>query len=256
MQPIHAIIIKNKSSGKLEQLLTHHHEITIVDKTNELEQAFFLIAKHNPDMVFLDFDSLVQKEIDILHASLKNKYKFPTLILSTTKTKKWNEDFNFEHVLTLEKPLTHGMVNQVIKQFHIDRTRNEKKYSTITCPFCKRNGERIMIPIITGLKNIIIQDILYIKKDNNNGNKIYIYLDLYNHNQEFSGYITLKQIKKALSAHSFFQINRSTIINLNYLREIITKSKICIIAKNDSVIELPISRAHLKDLREHHIFCY
>lgn len=250
MKPISAIIVHTNSSRKLEQLLSNHLEITIVEKTHKLEKTFSLIAKRNPDICFIDIESLNAEERTMLLSALQNKFQFPELVLITNSSENYRDVIDSEGITIMEKPITHGRVNQVIKQFHIDRTRNELKLLFNSCPFSTLNSEKIMIPVITGLKNIVVNEILYIVKDTINANNVRIYFDSEDI-ETVSGYLTLKQIKKALSRHSFFQIDRNTLINLNYLREIETKNKRCIVSKNGKATELPVSKNRLKEFREY-----
>ncbi|WP_430932252.1 LytR/AlgR family response regulator transcription factor [Saccharicrinis sp. 156] len=250
MKPINAIIIYSRSSLKLEQSIQNHSEIAVIKKIKSLECVFAILAIHKVDLLFIDIDNLNKEEINKFQLCLTNNFNFPQLIILSNDTKSWREKLANETILYIPKPLTHARVNHIIKQFHVDRTRNEIKQLFTSCPFSNNGSNRFMVPVVTGYKNIVINEILYIKKDSTNANKVNIYFDAED-KEILSGYISLKQLKNILAKHCFFQTDRNTIMNLFYLREVETKNKNCILTKNGSSIQLPISKIRLKEFRDY-----
>ncbi|NJK96815.1 MAG: hypothetical protein HC905_19540 [Bacteroidales bacterium] len=140
-------------------------------------------------------------------------------------------------------------INQIIKQFHIDRTRSEtflKHQQNIDIP---KYSDKLLIPILTGLKNIVISDIFYIKQTADNYKVVNIYYGL-NGTNTVSTCLSIKQLNKILDKQNFFQANRSTICNFNYLSEIETKDRNCILCKDENFVTIKITKRKLQELRE------
>jgi len=77
------------------------------------------------------------------------------------------------------------------------------------------------------------------------------YTDLfYGNNQKATLCMTLRKVQELLPEHSFFRINRSTIINLKYLTEVSRQDKVCIMTISGKLVSFPINREHIAELEE------
>ena len=65
-----------------------------------------------------------------------------------------------------------------------------------------------------------------------------------------SNQLTAEKIIKSLSNPSFFQINQSCILNLDFLSEITYKTRQCRLISSNELFNLTISRSQLIKLRE------
>ena len=249
MKSITAIVAINKSTKKLEQLLLNHPEVNIVNKTENFKNLLELIDQQIPDIVFIDVDYMNCSDYRFLTDSISHNLHFPELILMSGINFENNSINQNENIYLLKKPVTQVQINQVIKQIHINRTQKELVLHNHTSFYTQTNQDKLMIPVVTGLKVMELKEIFYIKKQTNDANHISVFFDSEDR-ETLTGCLTLKQMMNALPENRFYQIDRNTIINFNYLQEIETKSRICILSKNKKAIKLTISKNRLKEIKE------
>lgn len=249
MKPITALIVVDKPNKKLEKFLKIHPEIKINGYIYKIEKLFSEISQNQPNLIFLFPDGFKEDEINLLNNAMKNKFPFPDFIIISENQKKWKKELNDTNTLFISKPLCEVELNQAIKQIHINSIRKENSTKIELVTVGHNNMYRIILPILTGLKNIVLDEILYIQRDKENNSSLKVYYNS-TESEYLASYLSINQLYKLLNPFSFIQVDRNTIINLKYLREIETKTNICILTKNAELVKLKISKRRLKEYRQ------
>lgn len=111
-----------------------------------------------------------------------------------------------------------NLVFEGIHVFHLllDALLNDDKFLTVT--------------IKANKKNIRLKEIFYIQ-----ANDHMIYIHVKQDKKEFQIWDSLSRLIQELSTHGFVQINKSTIINMQYIQSIISKQ---VILKNKSTLKI------------------
>jgi two-component system LytT family response regulator len=110
------------------------------------------------------------------------------------------------------------------------------------------NSPKIKFPSTQGILIVEMKDIVMLKSKANNCN---IFLE--------DGTVetitrNLYIVIRMLNSPTFFQVNRSTCINLNYLQRVDKKNQKCVLGYNHTISEVEISRTHLNYFEKLNVF--
>ncbi|RWY54061.1 LytR/AlgR family response regulator transcription factor [Mucilaginibacter gilvus] len=230
-----AIIIDDEPRGRniLLQLITQNFpHINVVATAAGADEGIARIDAWKPDVVFLDvempgknaFDMLKELgkiDFKIIFVSAHNHYAISAIKLSAL-------DFLLKpidlHDLTMAiQRLTIQPANQVQQVPHLLQQLQQPK----------SNFGKIAIASVNAIEFINISDILYCKADN-------VYTEVYLHNTTITSTKNLKEFDDLLSAHFFFRIHHSYLINMNHIKKYLKGEGGAVIMSND--VEIEVSR--------------
>lgn len=178
------------------------------------------ISLFEPDLVLLDIHLENQQTGIELALTLNETYKIPFIYITA------QADIKTIDAAIATKPLTY-----ILKPYLASNI-----YSSIMLARQRLVTERIEIKDGTSTFYLDSNKIKYIKAEGN-------YLKVFHNDKNVVIRKTLKQIEEILNSSNFVQINRSFIINTNFIEKIV-KDKVCI----DS-IEIPISSKYDQNLK-------
>ncbi len=225
----------------IKSLLSKNTDIEITGEAISVKEAIKTMLICRPDLVFLDIEMPELSGFDLINELLKLKFDLPGFIFTTGHIHYAIDALRNNAVDFLLKPIDPSELSKAI--FRYKKTVNQQKHNHKVKSLAK--SKRILIPTITGLKQISLCNVAFFQKENNATENIKIHYS--NHKIEIiPGHISLRQVNDMLPEKDFFQTDRCTIINLNHLTDIETKSRTCILSKCNETIKLPISRARLK----------
>lgn len=225
-----------------EQLLSQFKEIEIIASVQNVDDAVEAIYEHQPDIVFLDVQMPKKNGFDLL-AEIKNFEFQPTIIFVTAHD---------EYAI---KAIRHSAFDYLLKPVKlIDLQESFKRYLEDRKNFTDKQNINSLIKFLllrkiqfkTRSNSIFINpnDIIYIEADGN-------YAKLFLRNNKYyliSSY--LSEVHEKLPVNSFFRINRSIVINMDYLEQIDRKKRICRSECENKEYQFKISASHIKKLEE------
>ncbi len=225
-----------------EQLLSQFKEIEIIASVQNVDDAVEAIYEHQPDIVFLDVQMPKKNGFDLL-AEIKNFEFQPTIIFVTAHD---------EYAI---KAIRHSAFDYLLKPVKlIDLQESFKRYLEDRKNFTDKQNINSLIKFLllrkiqfkTRSNSIFINpnDIIYIEADGN-------YAKLFLRNNKYyliSSY--LSEVHEKLPINSFFRINRSIVINMDYLEQIDRKKRICRSECENKEYQFKISASHIKKLEE------
>ena len=225
-----------------EQLLSQFKEIEIIASVQNVDDAVEAIYEHQPDIVFLDVQMPKKNGFDLL-AEIKNFEFQPTIIFVTAHD---------EYAI---KAIRHSAFDYLLKPVKlIDLQESFKRYLEDRKNFTDKQNINSLIKFLllrkiqfkTRSNSIFINpnDIIYIEADGN-------YAKLFLRNNKYyliSSY--LSEVHEKLPVNSFFRINRSIVINMDYLEQIDRKKRICRSECENKEYQFKISASHIRKLEE------
>ncbi len=246
---ITAIIIDDEPDAinLLEMYLRHFPFIEVVGKENHAIKGLELVNEMLPELVFLDIDMPDMNGLQV--ADKIHSENFYSEIVFTTAHQHYAYDaLGVEPLDFLTKPFCSSDLEIVIAKFRkkTEKKKQERKLDTFI--HSQANSPKIKLPSTTGILIVDLKDIVVLKSKSNNCS---IFLQ-----DGTSETITrnLYKVAELLNSQAFFQISRSTYINLNYLKRVDKKSHKCIISYNQTTVEEPISRSQLIHLDKYNLF--
>ncbi len=237
----------NRAIENIKNLLVNNEDINIIATANNVKEAIRIILKYKPSLVFLDVEMPIQNGFDLISELLKLNIELPKFIFTTGYDHYAIEALRNNAVDFLLKPIDPLELSLAIQRYKktMNKTSEDLNLKTLV------QTKRILLPTITGLKQIPLNNVLYFQKENNSTENVCVCYSSSN-KETIPGHLSIKHIKELLPEDDFFQIDRCTIINLDYLTDIETKTRTCLLCKCDETIKLSISRARLKVFKEMH----
>lgn len=225
-----------------------HEEIIVSDRVTSLPELFHTINDIVPQLLFLDTDTISSQNLQTLGMFVNAVSKETKIVEVSSNEHVVRINFSNCVLTSIQKPISVQKIIVAIKEYHIYATQLEYEKKFQAGKDITEVNNFIIVPTVTGYKNINKDDIFYIRKEKDS-ERIEIFYDQQTSCSVVGG-CTLKQLETKLCHSVFYRIDRNTIINLNYLNEIETKTRLCKLCKKESVQNLTISRSRLKEFRE------
>ena len=246
---ITAIIIEDdeEAISLLEIYLKAFQEIEVIDKTVNPRQGVKLLKKKMPNLVFLDIDMPEINGIEVAEIIKENDLS-TEIVFTTAHSKYAFKSLKVEPLDYLIKPFGPEELISVINRYKTKAKRKEldRRMEILI----KNNKTKSKIKLTTQLGIVFIDpdEVLMIQAKSN-----YCHVYLNNGNVEL---ITqnLQRIVNTINSSSFVKASRSTFINLQYLRRIDKKNKVCVLNYKDLVIEEPINRSTMSFFEKLNVF--
>lgn len=194
----------------LEELVKNHPDLELLGSTSNYEDGKQILETFIPDLIITDIeigDVTCFELLPFIHERTK-------LILVTTKPVYAVQAYEIGVVDFIVKPITQERFNKSIQRFSgqikpISSGSNNKESSESLSI-----DQRIMIPSDDKYILIEVSDVVFIESLGN-------YVQLLTKDQRrLITYGSIKSWEERLPSRHFFQIHRSTIINLDYLEKV------------------------------------
>ena len=141
----------------------------------------------------------------------------------------------------LLKPVDPDELHQVIRRFQVEKLQEEfdRKIATLINQFKK--PDKVRLNSRTGFILVDPQDIIYIQADGNYSEIIF--------SKDRKELVTqqLGSLIEMLPPGRFFRTSRSALINLDYLRKVDRRTRVCELERNGEIYLVPVSRDHIGD---------
>lgn len=239
------VIIENeqKTSNLLRFYLKEYCpeiEISAISKT--LDDGRKTIVKQNPDIVFLDIDLDEGNGFAILDEL--QKINFEVIITTRNKEKAIQAfDYNASHYLL--KPFSPIELRKAVSRAVRNKMISNEMSKIVSETIKKTATDSIQILTKSGTTIIPVKDIIYIE---NNGKLCDFVL---RSEKRVKSPRLHKSYENYFSKHNFFRINRSHVVNLDYIKSFKENKYSELEMVNGDIIHIPIRKhkelVHLMD---------
>lgn len=206
--------------NRIKKLLKSREDINEIEESESGETAIVTIQNFKPDLVFLDINLKDMTGFDVL--SGLDMEKKPIIIFATAYDNYALEAFDFDAFDFLLKPFKEERFHSSLdKAKELNQLQIQKNFDKRIQEFFKLNdpGKKSIenLPVKIGNKTIFIntKDIKFIKADR-------YYAEIFN--KENNKYVirqSLNSLIESLDKKKFCRIHRSTIINKEFIQEVI-----------------------------------
>ena len=234
---ISAIIIDDEPDAidLLEMYLRKFTYVNVIGKECQAKKGLELVKETLPELVFLDIDMPDMNGL-IVAEKIQSENFYSEIIFTTAHQHYAYDALSIEPLDFLTKPFFISDLEIVMQKYKakIEKKKHEKKLDMFVS--AQTNSPKIKFPTTKGMLFIEINKIVILRSKLNN-------CDLYMDDGTMETITrNLYKIAAIINSQIFFQLNRSTYINLNYLQRVDKKNFKCTISYNQTVIEEPISR--------------
>ena len=254
MQTIRSLIVDDEKFSRvsLKKLLKPYSQIEIVDEAADGLQAIEKIEARKPDLVFLDIQMPGLNGFEVLRAlTIKPK---PQVIFVTAFDQYAVKAFEVNAIDYLLKPIDEARLQQAIGKLHDNGRVVAEEYEKIRQFILNMERPKHSLPHIPlrrGRRIVLMHpaDIHYLRSEQ--GVTIVV-----TQSGEYWASYPLAEMEGILDPKIFFRTHRSTIINLNRIKEIVpAQSGVYDVYLNDAARTcVPLSRDRARVLRERYNF--
>lgn len=247
--PISAIIIDDDPEAiyLLEMYLRQFPSVRILGKSTYPEEGLEMIIKEFPDLVFLDIDMPDMTGLQVAE-SFRNKNFHSEVVFTTAYQHYAYQALTIQPLDFLTKPFCLTDLKQVVDKYIAKVEKKKQEHKMDLFIQAQTNPAQVLLPTLHALLFVDIKDIVLIKAKINS-TEVFL--------KDGTMEIVTRRISNLISllnSSLFFQINRGTYVNLNYLSRIDKKKSICVIRYNDSTLEEAITKTNLNNFKKLNIF--
>lgn len=195
----------------VKKMLSHLPGIEVIDEASQVDDAIKIITSEKPDLIFLDVDLNGYHSMDLLSYIKYN----PMIVFITSSSDFALKAFEINAIDYLVKPIQKDRLMQSLQKVYTSWSRNHAKGPLNETDNKKLGADSmVMLDIDNKLVFVEVRDITHIMVYGN-------YTKVYTTGKRQS--LTYKSVKSwmnNLPVHLFMQINRSTVVNLEYIQSI------------------------------------
>ena len=233
---INALIVDDEENSRqtLSNMLEKYCKgVRVIGKAASVKAARVIIDEKAPDVVFLDIEMPVENGFKLLEYYPEPKF---AVVFTTAYDQYAVKAFKFSAIDYLLKPIDLEELRDAVEKVKANKAESKKpQYETLQYNI-NNNLKKLALPTLEGYSFIDLDDILYCEASNNytivfstSGKKVIVSK-------------TLREYEDLLTEFNFFRVNRSHLINLNYILEYKKGRRPIIVMNNKSEVSLASSR--------------
>ena len=233
---------------ELKFLLQDFPEVDVIATGSNGLEAVDLVARLEPDLVFLDVQMPGLDGVGVVHKLREQNIDLPHIVFSTAYDQYAVEAFRLEASDYLLKPIDKSRLAETIARVcKAVESESEGPEVDGMVPDAPR-PRRTKLLIRHGQRNVIVDasDLIYAKITDG-------VITMVAHSVEgLSSYKTLEELQESLDPEIFWRTHRSYIVNVNRIREVMPwfKSSYQVRMDDRKGTEIPVSRVQTRRLRE------
>jgi two-component system LytT family response regulator len=212
----------------------------VVGEANNGVDAIKVINEFKPDLIFLDIQMPGLSGFEVL----PHLDEIPQIIFSTAYDQYALRAFEVHAVDYLLKPYTRERFKHAVQRIRSDEQPNpvQPLAESLMQNAATTYPERILVQIGQKLINIAVSDIIWIEADGD-------YARLITLNGKYLSNYGISNLESKLNPNNFTRIHRSSIINLNCIKEVQKYvSTYDVIMQNGDVVR--VSRGYMDNLKK------
>lgn len=237
-----AVIIEDESESLqlLEGLIASNGKAKVIGSTSNPAEAVNLIMSLNPNIVFLDVKMPEKSGFEVLDDLLKYKFVNPLIVFTTAYDEFAVRAFEYTAFDYLLKPVDPDRLATTLLKCAENRKANQVQNALVLLDIHKK----LIYKDFSGIVFIDPAEIVCIEADGN-----YSVFKLSNGRTETITTL-LGKVEKQLPARHFYRISRNYIINLDFIRRINSRKRLCILQCNKMEFKCEISQDKIKILAD------
>lgn len=249
MNPLKAIIVDDEEfarSSLFFLLQNHCPQVEITGIAKSVAEAQEILKHHPINLIFLDiampggngFDLVPdaqQHQAEIIFTTAFDQYALKAIKANAL-------DYLLKPIDIDELKIAVEKVSAQRQRFKTQNSVDERMSSLANALFTKSEIKKLTLPYGQGFKMIDVDEIIYIEADSN-----YSIVHL-SSAEKITVSKVLREFEEILPTEQFIRVHKSSIINLNYLKEYNSKNGLQVFLKNGQSIS--ISRRRSSDFFE------
>ncbi len=235
------IIVDDEKAGRIliNEYLEDYPDLVVLGEANNGVDAVKMINEFNPDLVFLDIQMPGMTGFDVL----KHLDELPQIIFSTAYDQYALKAFEVHAVDYLLKPYTKDRFKIAVERLFQNTETNKAEGLTSSLLMESTNyPSRILVQSQNKLVTVALEDVIRIEAFGD-------YSKLITEDKTYLSNYGILTLEDKLDPSIFIRVHRSSIINLNRVKELnkYTKSYDVVMQNNDVV---RVSRGYMDNIKK------
>jgi two-component system, LytTR family, response regulator len=235
------IIIDDEAAGRqlIKEYLEDYPELILLGEANNGVDAVKMINEFKPDLVFLDIQMPGMTGFDVL----THLDELPQIIFSTAYDQYALKAFEVHAVDYLLKPYTKDRFKIAVERLQQNTTENKARPLAESLLMDQpKSPERILVQSQNKLVTISLENVIRIEAYGD-------YSKLVTEDKTYVSNYGISTLEEKLNSSVFIRVHRSSIINLNAVKELHKYSKSYdITMKNGDVVR--VSRGYMDNIKK------
>lgn len=228
---------------ELNAILSLERDVEIVGQAANGLEAVEQVEQVRPDLIFLDIEMPGLNGFEVI-SSLS---RLPKIVFVTAYDQYAIRAFDVNAIDYLLKPVSASRVRRSLERARDTEIGLQAAALRQLTEAIQQSqpGRLSRLAVNKGRRIVLVRlcDVVYIKVEDK-------LVSVYTLTDRFLINKTISELEKSLGQDRFFRINRSTIVNLEYLAEIIPWFSATCMLKMSNGLELPLSRERVVHLKE------
>ena len=230
--------------ARIKELLAGIPDVEVAGEAENGLRAVDMVGELEPDVVILDIQMPGMDGFEVVEALPR----VPLVIFATAFDEYAIKAFEVNSVDYLLKPISKERLGEAIERARSlldDGPRLDDQMARLARIVRSREVRRL--PVMKGKKIVLVDldDVVWIGVE---GELVFVHTA----SERYMMNATMAELESRLDPHVFFRSHRSSIVNLNHVKEIVPwfSGKYKIVVDDEKKSELVLSRARVKGLRE------
>lgn len=227
----------------LKEYIENTPELTIVGEADKGKDAVELIDKLKPDLIFLDVQMPGMTGFDVLDDIEHD----PFVIFTTAYDQYAIKAFEKSAIDYLLKPLDQERfktaVEKAVSRMKLEQNNVGELLRSMKTDNKTSYDSHIFVQKSEKLLNLPVDEIMFLEASGD-------YTILTTKNDQFVSSSGIGKLEEILNPETFIRVHRSTIININFLKEIEKHFNGGMIVKMQTGKSFPVSRTYAKVIRK------
>lgn len=242
---INCLIIDDEQLARdlLREYIQQIPELTIIGEANKGKDAIEMIDELTPDLIFLDVQMPGMTGFDVLDDIAHDPY----VIFTTAYDQYAIRAFEKNAVDYLLKPLDEERfqlaVRRALERMKLEQNNVGELLLNMKTENRTSYDSHIFVQKSEKLMNLAVEEIMFLEASGD-------YTILSTKADQFVSSSGIGKLEEILNPESFIRVHRSTIININFLKEIEKHFNGGMIVKMQNGKSFPVSRTYAKLIRK------
>ncbi len=244
--PMRVLVVDDEELARvrIKELLADIPDVEVAGEAENGLRAVDLVGELGPDVVILDIQMPGMDGFEVVEALAH----VPLVIFATAFDEYAIKAFEVNSVDYLLKPISRERLGEAIERARSlldDTPQLDDQMARLAGLIRSRDVRRL--PVMKGKKIVLVDldDIVWIGVE---GELVFVHTA----SERYMMNATMAELESRLDPRVFFRSHRSSIVNLNHVKEIVPwfSGKYKIVVDDEQKSELVLSRARVKGLRE------
>lgn len=235
------IIVDDEKAGRIliNEYLEDYPDLVVLGEANNGVDAVKMINEFKPDLVFLDIQMPGMTGFDVL----KHLDELPQIIFSTAYDQYALKAFEVHAVDYLLKPYTKDRFKIAVERLFQNKETNKAEGLTSSLLMESTNyPSKILVQSQNKLVTVSVDEVIRIEAFGD-------YSKLITQDKTFLSNYGISTLEEKLDPSIFIRVHRSSIINLNKVRELNKYTKSYdVVMQNDDVVR--VSRGYMDNIKK------